>query len=60
MYIIIILSCTSLIASFVYYMYYNSTKDMNVKSDINEFLLGESVTEEDYNDNDNYKRGIMV
>jgi hypothetical protein len=28
-------------------MYYNSTKDINVKSDINEFLLGESITEED-------------
>jgi len=41
-------------------MYYNSTKDMNVKSDINEFLLGESVTEEDYNDNYTCKRCIMV
>jgi hypothetical protein len=43
-------------------MYYNSTKDMNVKSDINEFLLGESVTEDEENINDIYscKRGIMV
>jgi len=54
MYIIIILSCSSLIVSIVYYMYYNSTKDIIVKSDINEFLLGESVNDEDINENNNY------
>jgi hypothetical protein len=35
-------------------MYYNSTKDIVVKSDINEFLLGESVNDEDINENNNY------
>jgi len=55
---ILILSCCSFGIAFVYYMYYNSTKDMNVKSDINEFLLGESITEED--DIYSCKRGIMV
>jgi len=54
MYIIIILSCSSLVVSIVYYMYYNSTKDITVKSDINEFLLGESVNDEDINENNNY------
>ncbi len=28
-------------------MYYNSTKDINSNSDINEYLLGVSTTEED-------------
>ena len=54
MYIIIILSCSSLVVSIIYYMYYNSTKDITVKSDINEFLLGESVNDEDINENNNY------
>lgn len=52
MYIIIILS--SLVVSIVYYMYYNSTKDIVVKSDINEFLLGESITEDEENNNYTY------
>jgi len=55
---ILILSCCSFGIAFIYYIYYISTKDMNVKSDINEFLLGESVTEED--DIYSCKRGIMV
>lgn len=49
MYIIIILSCSSLLVSFIYYIYYNSTKDIIVKNDINEFLLGESVIEYEEN-----------
>jgi hypothetical protein len=52
--IIIILSCSSLVVSIVYYMYYNSTKDITAKSDINEFLLGESVTDEDIKENKIY------
>lgn len=42
--LLVAISC-SLIISFLYFLYYNSTKDITVKSDINEFLLGESVDE---------------
>lgn len=42
----LILLGTSIIISFVYYIYYNSTKDICIKSDINEFLLGESIDED--------------
>jgi hypothetical protein len=43
---ILIFSITTIIGSFLYFLYYNSTKDINTNSDINEFLLGESVDED--------------
>jgi len=45
---ILIFSITTIISSFLYFLYYNSTKDINTNSDINEFLLGESVDEDSH------------
>jgi len=42
----LILFTTSIIISFIYYIYYNSTKDITTNSDINEFLLADSVDED--------------
>lgn len=42
----LILLTSSLIIYFIYYLYYNSTKDIAIKSDINEFLLGDSIEDD--------------
>ena len=48
----IILFSITFISSVIFFMYYNSTKDIRENKDINEFLLGESIYDEnDFNSN---------